>query len=190
VHGRHVVRLLLLAFTWRNKPFRIHAKLHIEKAERNCRILQRLLLSFTKHSFLSNSTSNLFLQSRLKWIVRAPNLTLQGILPTTIYFTSEAGEYREGFIGRTKVPSPNFSTVYIWDLFHIFVHTNSKKKVFTLFWQIPVLYTWKTINFEVASNLSVQFYHLFSKGIWNCFIHEKTAKDKRAHLQLSLFAVS
>ena len=64
--GPHAVcRLLLLAFPWRNKPFRIHAKFHVVKAERNCRKFQRLLLGFAQYKLflLSNFTTNLFLQS-------------------------------------------------------------------------------------------------------------------------------
>ena len=82
----------------------------------------------------------------LKWIVKAQKLTVRGVLPAAISLTSVAYEYREEFINSkgTKVPSPNFSAVYIRDLLHIFVYMNWKEKA--LFWQISVLYAWKTIN--------------------------------------------
>ena len=72
---------------------------------------------------------------------------------------------------------------------------NLEKKVFTLFWQIPALCTWKTINFEVASNFSFNFVTFSQKEFeivsdMKRLLRKMDAKDKCAHLQLSLFVGS
>ena len=64
-----------------------------------------------------------YFYDQFRWIAKLLNITVRDILPAAIYLTGVSGEWRF-YRETTYIPSHNFSTAYIWDLFHIFVYMN------------------------------------------------------------------
>jgi len=136
---------------------------HRKSWNRNCRKLQRLLLGCSQYIPFISQILSLTYFCNPDWRDLSQRQTLlQAILPVTMYLTGVVGEIREGS-ERTKAPSPNFSTVYVWDLFDIFIYMNRNKGSFHSIWQVLVFYIWKTINSEVASFF---FHSIFVTAWW------------------------